>query len=293
VSHQQLALEMLRIYQQPLTETSTAHSVFSMPSRANPRRRRARPLDQQERKALLLEAAIRVFARRGLGGARHTEIAREAKVSVPAVFFYFPTREVLVREVLEEVSRFFESMIEAVTSVERSAPEIIMERLRTWTEAVTRYPEHTCVILEWSTAIRSEAWPLYLKHYERVLARNRETIRNWRVAIGSDRVDDSENDARVIAATGYVLSQMKMTRVPMDKIERFMQTVVRDTVGVDETVRDSRHRASPKQPQRLGSQTQAGVAIPSPIFTPREKIHGSSSSSDALRMARGRSPGAP
>jgi len=216
-----------------------------------------------------------VFARRGLGGARHTEIAREAKVSVPAVFFYFPTREALVREVLEEVARFFEGMIEAVPSVERSAPEIIMERLRTWTEAVRRFPDHTCVILEWSTAIRSEAWPLYLKHYERILARNRETIRNWRTAIGSDRIEDSENDARVIAATGYVLSQMKMTRVPMDKIERFMQTVVRDTVGVDEA------------PQARARD----AAIPLEATEP-ENIHGSSSSSDAVRMARSRGPGA-
>jgi len=273
-----------------LTETSTVHTLKTMPSRAAAKRRRARPLDQQERKALLIESAIRVFARRGLGGARHTEIAREAKVSVPAVFFYFPTREALVREVLEEVSRFFEAMIEAVPSVERSAPEIIMARLRTWTEAVTRYPDHTCVILEWSTAIRSEAWPLYLKYYERVLARNLETISNWRIAIGSDRVDDSENDARVIAATGYVLSQMKITRVPMDKIERFMQAVVRDTVGVDEA-RHRRARES-KTVRHSGSQTPASVAIPLEAAE-RENIHGSSSSSDAVRLARGRGPGAP
>ena len=261
-----------------------------MPHRAAAKRRRARPLDQQERKALLIESAIRVFARRGLGGARHTEIAREAKVSVPAVFFYFPTREALVREVLEEVSRFFEGLIEAVSSDDRSAPEIIMERLRTWTDAVTRYPDHTCVILEWSTAIRSEAWPLYLKHYERMLARNRDTIRDWRIAIGSDRVDDSENDARVIAATGYVLSQMKMTRVPMESIERFLQTVVRDTVGVDEAPRAAARES--KRVRHSGSQTPAGVAIP-PGAAERENIHGSSSSSDAVRLAGGRGPGTP
>ena len=42
---------------------------------------------------------MRVFARRGLGAARHAEIAKEAGVSVPAVFFYFPTREELVTAV--------------------------------------------------------------------------------------------------------------------------------------------------------------------------------------------------
>jgi TetR/AcrR family transcriptional regulator, hemagglutinin/protease regulatory protein len=198
------------------------------------KRRRARPLDQQERKALLLKCAIRVFARRGFGGARHTEIAREAKVSVPAVFFYFPTRPALVRGVLEEVARFFEAMVGGIEETDRSAPEVIAARLRAFTDEVTRHPDYTCVLLEWSTAVRSEVWPLYLKYYERMLARNTATIRNWRVETGSDRVEDSENDARVVAATGYVLSQMKITRVPPQKIEQFLQTVVRDTLGVEQ-----------------------------------------------------------
>jgi TetR/AcrR family transcriptional regulator, hemagglutinin/protease regulatory protein len=53
---------------------------------------RARRLDPSERRPQLLECAMRVFARRGLGSARHSEIAKEAKVSVPTVFFYFPSR---------------------------------------------------------------------------------------------------------------------------------------------------------------------------------------------------------
>ena len=59
---------------------------------------------------MLLRCAMRVFARRGLGAARHAEIARAARVSVPTVFFYFPTRKALVSAVLEEVARFFTEM---------------------------------------------------------------------------------------------------------------------------------------------------------------------------------------
>src|SRR5579885_3157999 len=84
---------------------------------------RARPLEQPERKAVLLQTAIRVFARRGLGGARHTEIAREAGVSVPTVFFYFPTREALVHDVLTEVAGFYEDMTERIHSSDRPAPK--------------------------------------------------------------------------------------------------------------------------------------------------------------------------
>jgi len=86
-------------------------SVALMARRSSPRRsRRAPALDKSERRALLLRCAICVFARRGLGGARHAEIAREAKVSVPTVFFYFPTRDALVGAVLDEVARFFTEM---------------------------------------------------------------------------------------------------------------------------------------------------------------------------------------
>ncbi|HEY2487591.1 MAG TPA: helix-turn-helix domain-containing protein, partial [Candidatus Binataceae bacterium] len=73
--------------------------------RQSARHRRARALDQNERRTLLLRCALCVFARRGIGAARHAEIAREAKVSVPAVFFYFPTRQALVSAVLDEVAR--------------------------------------------------------------------------------------------------------------------------------------------------------------------------------------------
>jgi TetR/AcrR family hemagglutinin/protease transcriptional regulator len=195
------------------------------------KRRRARPLERPERLALLLKSAIRVFARRGLGGARHSEIAREAKVAVPTVFFYFPTREALVREVLEEVARFFLAMTERIHNTDRPAPEIVVEHGRVFADAMVTHPDYARVLLEWSTALREEVWPLYLQFHEnniRIIAR---TIRRWRRETGRDHDEDAEDSARVIAATGYVVAQMKVARMPSTKIERFLQTLVRDTLG--------------------------------------------------------------
>ncbi|MDO8432106.1 MAG: TetR/AcrR family transcriptional regulator [Candidatus Binatus sp.] len=195
------------------------------------KRRRARPLERPERRTLLLECAIRVFARRGLGGARHSEIAREAKVSVPTVFCYFPTHEALVREVLEEVARFFTEMAETIHDQHRPAPEIILEHTRAFADTVATHPDYTRVLLEWSTALRDEVWPLYLQFQEKVIATIARTIRRWRMETGSQRDPDAEDDARVIAATGYVLVQMKVANMPSSRIERFVQTLVRDTLG--------------------------------------------------------------
>src|SRR5262245_41230063 len=117
-------------------------------------RRRARPLERPERQALLLKCAIRVFARRGLGGARHAEIAREARVSVPTVFVYFPTHRALVRAVLEEVARFFLDMTERVHAGDASAPEIVLQHGRVFADAMVTHRDYARVMLEWSTALR-------------------------------------------------------------------------------------------------------------------------------------------
>src|SRR5271165_3013030 len=202
-----------------------------MAARPSSRRRRAPALDKAERRALLLRHAISVFARRGIGAARHAEIAHEAKVSVPTVFFYFPTRQALVSAVLEDVARFFAEMTETIHDQHRPAPEIILEHTRVFADTVATHPDHTRVLLEWSTALRDEVWPLYLQFQEKIIATIARTIQRWRMETGSQREPDAEDDARVIAATGYVLVQMKMANLPNSRIERFLQTVVRDTLG--------------------------------------------------------------
>ena len=200
-------------------------------ARHSARHRRARALDQNERRTLLLRCALRVFARRGIGAARHAEIAREAKVSVPAVFFYFPTRQALVSAVLDEVARLFTAMAEDIHDRQRPAPEIILEHTRAFAEAVGTHPDHTRVLLEWSTALRDEVWPQYLKFQEKIVGMIARTIKRCRMETGSQRDPDAEDDARLIAATGYVLVQMKIANQPAARIERFLQTLVRDTLG--------------------------------------------------------------
>ena len=70
-----------------------------MPIAVDGRRR----LAPEERKRLLLNDAVEVFAARGIGRGGHTEIAEMGGVSVATVFNYFNTREDLVDAVLNEV----------------------------------------------------------------------------------------------------------------------------------------------------------------------------------------------
>ena len=133
---------------------------------------------------------------------------------MPTVFVYFPTHEALVREVLEEVARFFLEMTERVHGAKRPAPDIVVEHGRVFADAMVTHPDYARVLLEWSTALRDEVWPLYLQFHEKNIRIIARTIRRWRMETGSQRDPDAEDDARVIASTGYVLVQMKMANLP-------------------------------------------------------------------------------
>ena len=69
-------------------------------------------LSPEKRKEQLLNFALDVFARRGIGRAGHADIADMANVSVATVFNYFPTREALVEEVLTQVEQNFKAMMD-------------------------------------------------------------------------------------------------------------------------------------------------------------------------------------
>jgi TetR/AcrR family fatty acid metabolism transcriptional regulator len=91
---------------------------------------------QQDRRRRILDAAVRVFARRGYHGARVGDIATEAGVAHGLLYHYFSSKD----EVLETVFRDnFGELLERFRAVESSdepAPEklagIAKILLRTW-----------------------------------------------------------------------------------------------------------------------------------------------------------------
>ncbi len=174
---------------------------------------------------------MRVFARRGLGAARHAEIAKEAGVSVPAVFFYFPNREELVMAVLGEVDRFLMEMAEQIHASERPAPEILLEHARAFAASVDTHPDYARVWLDWSTAIREEIWPKYLDFQERIVAIISGTIRRWQKERGVASDVDIEDDARLMVGSAHMVAQMKFTRVPPEKLDHFLHTLVSAALG--------------------------------------------------------------
>ena len=62
----------------------------------------------------ILEAAIRVFARRGYHGARVSDIAAEAGIAYGLVYHYFKTKEEILRTIFEERWNAFLHVVERI-----------------------------------------------------------------------------------------------------------------------------------------------------------------------------------
>jgi TetR/AcrR family fatty acid metabolism transcriptional regulator len=114
-----------------------------------------RAATQEEKRQLILEAAVRAFARKGYHACRVGEIAEEAGVAYGLVYHYFGSKE----EVLQTIFRdTWEQMLARIREVEEAddpAPEKVRKvtalLLRTWrrdpdlvrvlVREVTRSPE--------------------------------------------------------------------------------------------------------------------------------------------------------
>ena len=200
------------------------------PRRPAPRERAAR-LDPGTRRALLLTAAVRVFASRGLLAARHAEIAAEAGVSVSAVFFYFPNRAALVDAVVGEVDALYGGLVADAVVDDVPVPEALLRLARNFAASVDAHPDHARVWLDWSTAFGDDSWPRYRAFQERVVGRMADAIaRGQRVGTVAPDVEP-EGEAMLLMGAAYIVVQMKITRRPAADVERFLRTLVRSTVG--------------------------------------------------------------
>jgi TetR/AcrR family fatty acid metabolism transcriptional regulator len=91
---------------------------------------------QEEKRRLLLDAAVRVFARKGYHASRVGDIAEEAGVAYGLLYHYFASKEEVLRSVFRET---WHALIETIRSVEKggdSAPEQLRKigeiLLRSW-----------------------------------------------------------------------------------------------------------------------------------------------------------------
>ena len=119
-------------------------------------------LSPEKRKEQLLNFALDVFARRGIGRAGHADIADMANVSVATVFNYFPTREALVEEVLTQVEQHFKAMMSESFANDQSLEQQLTAICYHLIDEVVEKKDWLKVWFEWSTSVREDIWPHFV-----------------------------------------------------------------------------------------------------------------------------------
>jgi AcrR family transcriptional regulator len=125
---------------------------------------------QARTREALLDAAARVFARRGYAKAGLEEIAEEAGYSTGAVYSNFSGKDELFLTMVDrQISRETEQLVDVVRGA-----ETVEERLRVgaaqWMDFLRRDPDFFLLIMEfWARAVRTpELAPRYVESREQV-----------------------------------------------------------------------------------------------------------------------------
>lgn len=108
------------------------------------------PEDNQQikdaRREDILRAAARVFAKKGFGDAKISDVAKEAGLSHGLVYHYFENKDAVLRAILEDkVARARAAMEEDATRAGTSL-ERIRSSLGSWLERVQAEPETSILI---------------------------------------------------------------------------------------------------------------------------------------------------
>lgn len=180
----------------------------------------------EERRAQLLGCALRAFARRGLGGARHADVAAEAAVSLPATFVYFRSREALVEAVLDEIERYYLLLVGGAARRDLPPRDGLLSIARAFAASVQTHPDHARVWLDWSTAVRDDLWPRYLRFEARCLRIIAGRIRAAQRAGTVDRRVHADDAAQIMYTAAYAVMQLRLRRTAPARLERFLASVI-------------------------------------------------------------------
>jgi AcrR family transcriptional regulator len=184
--------------------------------------RRATQTGHGNGRRALLDAAVRVVARKGLRGLTYREVAAEAGVTYGLVSHHFGSRDALIHESLEHAFReslavsFLHHPIESVEEFGGGLPE-----------AVSALPDHQ--LFEYEIGLEARRRPEMLAELRAVYDEYVTLVERQLRAIG---IDQERTFARLIFATldGLVLQQLffgrtEETRQSLEELRTLLRMV--------------------------------------------------------------------
>lgn len=114
--------------------------------------------NREARRAEILDAAVRVFARQGYAGSRIEDVAREAGIAKGSVYLYFDSREELLRAAFEGMTARSEALLAEVGRHPGDASLRLEFLVRSVMELLAREQDLARVLLDvWSAGAREPA----------------------------------------------------------------------------------------------------------------------------------------
>ena len=108
---------------------------------------------RDERRDEILEAALGVFARRGLEATRIADIAEAAGMSHGLVYRYFPSKEAVFMALVERAVRGGVTLTEEAVSGSSSSPGYRLKRLiQQMLDGIETHPEYSLIIIQFYAA---------------------------------------------------------------------------------------------------------------------------------------------
>src|SRR5207248_2975380 len=90
-------------------------------------------LDSDERRQAIVDAAVPLFARKGFGGTTTRELAEAAGISEALLFRHFPSKELLYREILQQLGCQGDPALEQLASLPACTETLVgMVRFMVW-----------------------------------------------------------------------------------------------------------------------------------------------------------------
>ena len=188
-----------------------------------------RRLPRDERRTQLVQVAVVVAARKGIGRLTHAEVAQQANVAVPTVFRYFENRESLVSAVVAEVEQFYVNQYSVSLDRYPSPQDGLRDLLLTYSKSVETHPQYAQTWLEWSTAVRNEfgIWASFQNYQETMIAKFAKAIRQGQKKRQISLEVSAVDAARLIVASAYTITQLNYTARRQKSIERFIDQVIK------------------------------------------------------------------
>ncbi len=163
-------------------------------------------------RAGILRVADRLFAERGLDGAKTEAIAAAAGINKALLFYYFKSKDALFRAVMENHLEEFHRQASAVLSERAPAPDVLLRYLSMHFDFIAQRPHYPALFLRLLMTDAELAARLTRRHFQ-PRARQFEALIRRGVREGSFRPVDSTHAAlSLIALVVFYFSAAPMVK---------------------------------------------------------------------------------